>query len=119
MKALLERLRAARHIELGLLLVALAVLGLMLLNGGGLDRESAATPLERRLVRLLEQIDGVGRVSAMITEGEDGSIAGAVIVADGLDSLRVALDIRSATRTLLNVDPDRVCVIGKNGAQYQ
>lgn len=117
MRALIERLRAARHIEVGLLIAALAVLGLMLVNGELPERQSGAgTEPERRLARLLEQIDGTGRVSAMIAQGEDGAVTGAVIVADGLDDVRTLISVQTAVRTLLGINLDRVCVIGKNGA---
>ena len=108
MRALWENLRAARYIEIGILLAVLAALGLML-TGGRTDDTIAATEPERRLCRLLEQIEGVGKVSVMISE--DGG--GAVIVASELDDWRTALEIQSAARAVLNVELDRVCVIGK------
>ncbi len=115
MRRIFESLRAARYIELGLLLILLALLGLTLLNGADHHTPSGSTELERRLAGLLEQIDGTGRVSVMVTQAEDGAITGAVIVADGLDSVRTSLEIQNAARTLLNVDLDRVCVIGRKG----
>lgn len=115
MRALFERLRAARHVELGLLVAALAVLGLMFYNAGGADE---STELERRLERLLRQIDGAGHVSAMVAQDADGAVTGAVIVADGLDDARTLIDLQSAVKTLLGVELDRVCVIGKGGAAF-
>ena len=112
MRSLLERLRAARHIELGALIVALAVLALVLTGSGSSGRDDSATSAERRLCRLLEQIDGVGKVSVMISE--DGG--GAVIVASELDDLRTALEIQSAAKALLNIDLNRIRVIGKRGS---
>ena len=115
MRKIFESLRAARYIELGLLLILLALLGLTLLNGTEPRVHSESTELERRLVSVLEEIDGAGRVSVMITQTEDGVITGAVIVADGLDSVRTSLAIQNAVRTLLDVDLDRVCVISRKG----
>ena len=117
MKPLLERLHGARHIGLFAGLVALALLALVLTNG----RESSGgtvgeTSLERRLEQLLGQIDGVGRVNVMITEDGDGAIIGAVVVAEGLEDIRPALEIQTAVRTLLRLDADRVSIIGRQGS---
>ena len=108
----MERLRAARDVEVGVLLVALALLGLAVATAVAPAGDDGATDLERRLCRLLEGIDGVGRVSVMIAE--DGG--GAVIVASDLDDVRTAIEVQSAAKALLNIDLDRICVIGRRGS---
>ena len=109
MRAFLEGLRAARYVEVGVLLAVLAVLGLMLTGGASREGGATSTEAERRLSRVLEQIDGAGKVSVMISD--DGT--GAVIVASELDDLRTAMEIQQAARAVLNLDLDRVCVIGR------
>ena len=46
--------------------------------------------------------------------GAEGTITpgGAVIVASGLDDIRIALELQRAARTLLGVEADRISVIG-------
>ena len=109
MKSLWESLRRARHIELIAAIVALALLALIL-TGIGRDAPEAGSDAERRLERLLEKIDGVGRVHVMIADG------GAVVVCERLDGLRAELAVRSAVRTLLDIDNDRIQIIGGVGA---
>lgn len=109
MRRFLERLRAARYVEIGVLLVALALLGLALATAALPAGDAGATDMERRLCRLLEGIDGVGRVRVMIAE--DGG--GAVIVASQLDDVRTALQVQLAAKALLDIDLDRICVIGR------
>ena len=71
-----DKLRGARRIEIVAALVIAALLGLALLNGISGAGQSGGTPLEERLERILSRIDGVGRVSAMITEDGEGGVAG-------------------------------------------
>ena len=118
MKTLVERLRAARFMEVGLLIVALAILGLMMLNAGSNAREDVrGTSLEIRLARLLQQIDGVGRVNVMIAQDDDGAVTGVVIVAGGLSDVRTCLEIESAVQALLGVDLDHIRIIGSQNVR--
>lgn len=115
MKRLLERLRGARGIEWFAALALAALLALMLLkpvSGGG----ASGTPLERRVERILRRIEGAGRVSAMITQGEDGAVTGAVIVAEGLSDVKTYLRLQRAVSALLDVDADRIEIIGGSDA---
>ncbi len=65
---------------------------------------------------MLEQIDGVGHVSAMISLDEEGAVTGAVIVASDLNDVLTGLEIQSAVQALLGVEADRIRVIpGRNG----
>ena len=114
MKTFLETLRAARYLEWFLLLLLLSALGLMLLNHTG-DTASDKLPDEVRLERLLERIDGVGDVDVMIAVDDNGKPAAAAVVAKGLDDIGVRLEIQSAIHALLDIDTNRIRVIGKGG----
>ena len=123
MKRLLERLRGARGIEWFAALALAALLALMLLRPGGGDgarREAgpsgSGTPLEARVERILQCIEGAGQVSAMITQGEDGAVTGAVIVAEGLSDVQTYLRLQRAVSALLDVETDRIEIIGGSGA---
>ena len=115
MKRLLERLRGARGIEWFAALALAALLALMLLKPGSGDGASG-TPLEARVERILRRVEGVGRVSAMITQGEDGDVTGAVIVAEGLSDVRTYLRLQRAVSALLDIEADRIEIIGGSGA---
>ena len=130
MKRLLEKLRGARGIEWFAALAVAALLALMLLRPGGGDgaqREASplgrgednpsgsGTPLEARVERILGRIEGAGRVSAMITQGEDGAVTGAVIVAEGLSDVQTYLRLQRAVSALLDVEADRIEIIGGSG----
>ena len=110
-KRLLDGLRGARRIEWFAALAVAALLAMMLLNISG-DGGEAGTPLELRVERILGRIEGAGRVSAMITQGEDGAVTGAVIVAEGLSDVGTYLRLQRAVAALLDLAPERIEIIG-------
>ena len=110
-KRLLEGFRGARRIEWFAALALAALLALMLLNHGG-NGGGAGTELELRVERILGRVEGVGKVSAMIAQGEDGEVTGAVIVAQGLTDIRTYLCLQRAVSALLELSPDRIEIIG-------
>ena len=114
MRAFLEALRGARYLEWFLLAALLSALGLMMLNhntGSAADR----LPEEVRLERLLERIDGVGDVDVMITVDGDGKPTAAAVVAEGLADIGTRLEIQSAIQALMDIDTNRIRIIGKGG----
>jgi len=110
-KRLMERLRGARRIEWFAALALAALVALMLL---GLDRGGGGTgtPLEARVERILRRVEGAGRVSVMITQGEDGTATGAVIVAEGLSDVQTYLRLQRAVSALLDIEPVKIEIIG-------
>lgn len=111
-----ERLRGARRIEALALLALVALLALLLLRMGGGTSTQQKTDVEARLERMLSAIEGAGRVRAMVTQDADGDVTGALIVADGLDDVRTYLSLERAVTTLLQLDAERVTIIGRDGA---
>ena len=113
MKSIFETLRGARHLELFILMLLLSALGLLLLNGSGANPGRSSD--EIRLERLLERIDGVGDAAVMIALDGDGKPVGAAVVAEGLTDVRARLEVQSAIQALLDIDIDRIRVIGRGG----
>ena len=70
------------------------------------------TSSEQRLSSILGNIEGAGRVEAMITE-QDGKIAGVLVIAEGADSITVRLRLIDATATALGVDKSIVNVFSR------
>ena len=97
----------------------------MILAGGFQSREGGSEKRyateEERLCTLLSQVDGVGRVSVMITyyEEKDGSwdaskqntgAKGVVIAAEGAENEHVKNEIISGVRAVLNLPANKVYV---------
>ena len=110
LKRLMERLRGARRFEYFAALALAALLALMLLRTN-LEDGDPATPLERRVERILGRIEGAGRVSAMIVQGDDGAVMGALIVAAEVEDLQTYLRLQRAVSALLDVEPERIEII--------
>lgn len=113
MKSVVEYIRAARHIEVFVIVVLFAVLGLLLLNGTG--KPADRTDDEARLARLLEGIDGVIDVDVMIATDADGKPMGVAVVTGGQLDISARLQIQSAIQALMDIDLNRIRIIGKGG----
>ena len=64
---------------------------------------------ERKVSRLLSEIEGVGEASVMICETEEG-VTGAVVVCEGANDIRVVIDIREAVAAALGTKEKEVKV---------
>ena len=106
MKKLLEGLRGARKLELFLAIAAAAVL--LLLWPAKYKNPGGQTDIEQRLCAILSEIEGVGKVRTMVTEGDEGEIGGVLIVAEGADDIAVQLRLRYAVQTLLEVNASEI-----------
>ena len=112
---LMQKLRGARRVEILVALVLAAIMGLMLINGRGVDQKPLRTELEMRLERILSRIGDAGSVSAMVTQGEDGTVTGVLIVADRLEDVGTYLRLQRAVLSLIDTEADRVEIIGRHG----
>ncbi len=61
------------------------------------------TENEIKVMRLLQEIDGVGEASVVVCEDEDG-VKSVVVVCEGANDLRVALNVREAVAAALNTE---------------
>lgn len=65
------------------------------------------TDAEKKVERLLNEIDGVGQASVMICETEEG-ITGIIVVCEGAKDLRVTMNIREAVAAALGTEQNAV-----------
>ena len=68
---------------------------------------------EIKLERILSEIDGVGKVEVMISEGADG-IEGVIVVCSGANSIMTRNDIINAVTTLLKVKGNNIAIYAMN-----
>ena len=119
---MLNRLRDKLRVLRAVWPILIAVLiALALLQWMSPDKETRGSgvesPLESRLEALLSQIDGAGQVRVMVTQSESGEIVGAVVIAGGELSMPAYLSLQSAVRTLLDIDLNRIRIIGGPGEE--
>ena len=81
------------------------------------EPESDETDMEKRLENLLQQMQGVGEVHAMLTYRDDEQVEGIVIIADGGGDAVVVRNITDVVRALFDVDSHKIKVIEKNQNQ--
>ena len=68
-----------------------------------------ATETEIKVMRLLEEIDGVGEANVIVCETEEGN-KNVVVVCEGANDLRVVMNIRSAVAAALGTEEKAVKV---------
>jgi len=111
----IQNMRGARRIELFAALALAALLALLLMRSGGMDRNEEKTELEMRLERVLARIDGTGDISVMVTQAEDDSVLGVLVIAKGMENVRTYLCVQRAVLALLDVEVSRIEIIGRDG----
>ena len=62
---------------------------------------------EKKVMRILQEIDGVGEANVVVCETEDG-VTGVVVVCDGAKNLRVIMDVREAVAAALDTEEKAV-----------
>ncbi len=65
------------------------------------------TETERKVMRLLEEIDGVGEANVIVYETEDGPKS-VVVVCEGANNLRVVMNVREAVAAALGTEEKAV-----------
>ena len=113
---ILRQLRGARHVALFASVVVLALIALALPIGVNGGFRTQRTELERRVEGILSQIDGIGKVGAMVNQAPDGTVTGAVIVVEHLRGVKDYLTLQSAVATLLDIEISRIRIVGNDGA---
>lgn len=96
----------------GWLLLALVICAALCLLMGGMPADSE----EARISRVLSAMEGAGAVDVALHY--DSSIpCGAVIIAEGADSIAVRLQLSSAVSALLGLDESRIAVYQRKGGE--
>lgn len=99
------------------LLIAAGIMILLMLRGDGGD--AGMTAEEQRIARVLSAMEGAGSVKVALyyaketgtfSGGESGRPTGAVVVAQGAESMEVRLNLTRAVRTLLSLEENAVDV---------
>ena len=108
MKQLFETIRAARWLELTIVVGLICILLVLALGSGG---ESAASEEEARMQRILSKIDGAGRVSVMIARDDGGSCTGVVVVASGAEDVAVMLRLQRAVQALTDLELSQIEIV--------
>ena len=75
------------------------------------DQEEAvavgASQAEIKVMRLLEEIEGVGEANVIVYEAEDGAKS-VVVVCEGANNLRVVMNVREAVAAALGTEENAV-----------
>lgn len=69
---------------------------------------------EEKLMRILQEIDGVGEASVVVCEDEN-EVQGVVVVCEGANDLRVVMSVREAVSAALNTEQKSVKIYLKKG----
>ena len=98
---------------IGVLAIAL-LFAISRVFGGNKEKTiaSSMTETERKVSRLLQEIQGVGEAEVIVCETEDGT-KNVVIVCDGAKNIRVILDVREAVAAALGTDENSVKIYQK------
>jgi hypothetical protein len=65
------------------------------------------TENEQKVVRILAEIDGVGKASVAVCETDDG-VESVVVVCEGANDLRVIMDVKEAVSAALGTKQNAV-----------
>ncbi len=119
MKRLTDYLKSHKKIlVISALLVLLIALAFMLYGGRNKFSATSAdvgnrTETEVKLIRVLSEIDGVGKAEVMVNEGKEG-VEGVIIVCEGAYNIMTRNDILNAVATALKVDKNNIAIYAMN-----
>ncbi len=72
------------------------------------------TDTEKRLESILSQMEGVGKVSVMVTFQEGDEVEGVAVIAEGAENPVVVRNIIEVVQALFHVDSHKIKVIKSN-----
>ena len=108
--------RTKEVLLLTLLAVLLIVLAWVIFHFGDSTTETtyiSTNKKEEKIIRLLQEIDGVGEVSVVVCETEDG-VQGAVVVCEGANDFQVVMNVRGAVAAALGTEEKSIKIYLKN-----
>lgn len=117
--SLFQKLKNIKHIEIVIAVIFAVVILLIYLSSVGSSKSTSTTngqtDLEIRLCGILEDLEGVGKVSVMINYlDEKQTMAGVVVVASGANDVSVKLQILRAVETVLNLPTTNIEILVGN-----
>ncbi len=95
---------------LAILAFALIFAAWKIFHNGDKTQESAnvfATENEKKVARILEEIDGVGKAEVIVYENENG-VQSVVVVCEGANNFSVVMDVREAVAAALGTKESSV-----------
>ena len=108
--------RYKKIIIISVLLVMLIAIAVFLFGGSSQSltvNSSARSETETKLVRILSEIEGVGKAEVMVTEGKDG-VEGVIIVCEGANNIMTRNDVINAVKVALNTQINNIAVYAMN-----
>lgn len=119
MKRLTDYLKSHKKILIISCLLVILIALAMLLYGSknkftvASSDSGSRSATEVKLMRVLSEIEGVGKAEVMINEGRDG-VVGVIIVCEGAYNIMTRSDILNAASTALNVDKNNIAIYAMN-----
>ncbi|MGN0806089.1 MAG: hypothetical protein ACI4MC_03545 [Candidatus Coproplasma sp.] len=108
--------RYKKIIIIAVLLVLLVVIAVICFGGNNQSLTVDSTvrsETETKLMRILSEIDGVGKAEVMVTEGADG-VEGVVIVCEGANNIMTRNDVINAVKVALKIEKNNIAVYAMN-----
>ncbi|MGN0808247.1 MAG: hypothetical protein ACI4MN_07375 [Candidatus Coproplasma sp.] len=109
-------IRYKKIIVVAVLLILLIAIAIITFGGSNqsLTVDTASmSQTEIKLMRILSEIDGVGKAEVMVNEGTDG-VEGVVIVCEGANNIMTRNDVINAVYVALNVNKNNIAVYAMN-----
>lgn len=110
--------RYKKIIIIAALLIAVIILAVVMFGSGTKSLTINSETVERsetetKLMRILSEIEGVGKAEVMISEGENG-VDGVVIVCEGANSLMTRSNVINAVKVALNIEKSNIAIYAMN-----
>ncbi len=109
-KSFLDFLRSGGGgLKLGLILFIGAAL--ILIGGFGTNEKESKVSDEDRIAEMCSLAEGVGRCEVMLSYGDDGEVASALVLCEGADSVAVRERVVSMISSLYGIGTHRIEVV--------